>query len=393
MPGSDDNLGPGALLVTHRKLNPRSLFTVLSFLLIASGAPAAERTVNLSSLDEAAPAGTSNYPSGSRSRFGGATTGSGDRALKAFFDLALFSQPGAVDLSFGNFHAYVFMDIFPKNGVQFSFDLSSSRGSPSFYELDWQITPWFQLRLGKIWVPFDDMSPHNLFGGRVNVSTLAPQGTAPFLPDLWTDLGVGGKFTILDTTAIELTSYLYAVNGFRATNSDPVNSGASYPSFDASPIIEFDNNKDKALGGRLYLMIARKFGVGVSGYTARWNNQADEAKRVNIIGVDTQLFLKAAEVRLGLIAMKADVLGDTITRGGAYGEFGIPIGKFKVIARGGTRQQDDRVLSAADQTIVGGALLYKHQFMQVSAEYTRDIKERPNKVGADFYALRSVFEL
>ena len=166
----------------------------------AWGAPA-PRTVDLSTLD--AP---STPSSGSGSNFkpaisysGAGVKPGGEKIFKVFFDLALYSRPGVTPLSFGNFHSYVFLDILPRENIQFSFDLASARGSPSFYELDWQIAPWVQLRAGKIWIPFDDMSPHNLFGGRINVSTLAPPGGEPFLPSLWTDLGTdlvifsGGK--------------------------------------------------------------------------------------------------------------------------------------------------------------------------------------------------------
>jgi hypothetical protein len=359
----------------------------------AWGAP--PRTVDLSTLDSAPPSGSGSTSSSFKPAISYSSGKSGgEKLFKVFFDLVLYSRPGVTDLSFGNFHSYVFLDILPRENVQFSFDLASARGSPSFYELDWQMTSWFQLRLGKIWIPFDDMSPHNLFGGRVNVSTLAPQGAAPFLPNLWTDLGVGAKLKMIDSTAVELDSYLYAVNGFNAEGSDPVNTGAPYPSFaDVGLGDTRDNNQDKALGARAHLTIGRRFGLGTSFYTGRWSDQDDTPQRVNIFGVDMQLFLKSAEVRAGIITMRADVLADTITRGGAYGELGIPISKVKWLIRGGTRQQDDRVKDVTDQTIIGTSVIYRYDFMQLSFEYSRDIKNRELKAGKDFIGTRAVFEL
>ncbi len=93
-----------------------------------------------------------------------------ERLFKVFFDLSLYSLTDYAKLTFANFHSFLFLDVIPNKDVQFSFDVSSSRGSPSFYELDWRVSPTTQIRIGKIRIPFDDLSPHSLFGGRTNVS-------------------------------------------------------------------------------------------------------------------------------------------------------------------------------------------------------------------------------
>ncbi len=318
-----------------------------------------------------------------------------EKAFKVYFDLALYSLSGVTTLTFANFHSFLFLDVLPDEKVQFSFDVSSARGSPTFYELDWQALPWLQLRLGKIWIPFDDLSPHNLFGGRVNVSTLAPPGTDPFLPDLWTDLGVGVKFDLIERRALKLVSHLYVVNGFQDGGQDPVNPGNPYPSFAGTGTLATDNNQDKAIGGRVHALIAGKLGLGGSFFTGRWNDKGEsESHRATIVGADVQLKLQIAQIRAGVAAMRVGIPGDAIRRGGFYGEFGVPMGeKWKLLARGGSVQQDDRVLAVTDRTILGGSVIYRPSFVQLQAEYSRDVKERAGKVGEEFVALRTVIEL
>jgi hypothetical protein len=56
-------------------------------------------------------------------------------------------------------------------------------------------------------------------------------------------------------------------------------------------------------------------------------------------------------------------------------------------------QPDDRVLTVSDRTILGGKVLYQPSFIEWSAEYSKDVKERPGKTAEEFAALRAVFML
>ena len=320
--------------------------------------------------------------------------------FRVYFDFNLVSRPGIENLSFDSFHNFLFFEIVPTPEIQFSFEVSTS---PRYFELDHQIAPWIQVRYGKIWIPFDDMAPHNIFGGRVNVSRLSVPSAPAFLPDLWTDLGVGVKFTLVDKPKFHLETHAYVVNGFRDGGKDPIKpeSGPSgYPSYSDLPI-SADNNRDKALGGRIHALIAGKLGVGASYYTARWNGDSQpEAKRLNIFGVDTQIRLASTEFRAGLINMASSLPTDQVAnRGGAYVEIGQKFGSksdWKILARGGILQYDDRALDnnprvvLGDQRIVGGTLLWKPSLIQYSIEYMRDLKSAPNKVNYSFTNLRVV---
>ena len=324
--------------------------------------------------------------------------------FKVYFDLDFIIRPGVENLSFDNYHSFLFFEILPTPDIQFSFDVSPS---PHYYELDYQVTPRLQLRAGKIWIPFDDMSPHNIFGGRVNVSRLYAETGAPaFLPDLWTDLGVGFKYNIIDKPKFSMELYGYIVNGFRDGGKDPVNPGSPYPSFADLPTAA-DNNRDKALGGRLHMLIAQKVGLGISYYNCRWNSDTGPnataypgSLRLSIFGVDGQIRIKNTEFRAGVASMTMDLpVGGPANRGGAYVELGQKFGKenaWKLMGRAGTAQLDDRVtdtngqVDLGDEEIVGATLLWKPSLIQYSVEYNRDLEISPAKTNYSYFAARIV---
>jgi hypothetical protein len=318
--------------------------------------------------------------------------------FRAYFDLALYSFPDIQPLTFGNFHSFVFLDIVRSQDVSFQFDLASNAQvagfpSPSYYQFDWQATSWFKVSAGKIWIPFDDMSPHAIFGGRVNVNLLRPSADRQFLPTLWTDFGVNLKWTPLDLENFRLDFDTYVVNGFQDGGVDPLG-GGDYPSFADIGMAVRDNNTDKGVGVRGNMLIASKFNIGGSFYTNRWNDEDQAEKhRLFAYGFHSFLKLKVAEARVGAMVMQVQIPGDTILRGGYYGEIGVPIYDFKLIARGGSVQLDDRVRDPSDQTIIGGVLQYSLPTVRFSFEYSHDLVDRPGKLVEDFLALRAVFRI
>ncbi len=320
--------------------------------------------------------------------------------FKVFFDLNLVRRPGKTgggEFSFENYHAFLFYEIVPNEKFMFAFDVSPS---PKFFELDYMITPKLQLRAGKIWIPFDDMAPHNIFGGRVNVSRISPGGRT-FLPETWADLGVGMKYQIIDTTALNLVSHLYIVNGFSGGGTDPAPTPAAYPNFSSAGGGN-DNNTSKALGGRIHAMFAGKVGVGASLYTGRWNDNADlESYGVTLYALDAQLRLAPFEFRVGLasgtVGIPTDaLLNESFKRGGFYGEVGYRFGKertWKLLARGGSVQLDDRAISPTDQSIYGLTLLRQFGPLEVSLEHSIDTKDVPGKTEKQYTNLRLVVAL
>ena len=317
--------------------------------------------------------------------------------FKVFFDLDLVAKPGVEDFSFDNFHSFLFFEIIPTPDLMFSFDISAS---PRFYELDYNITPKLQIRAGRIWIPFDDLSPHNIFGGRVNVSRLNPASnpTMQFLPDIWTDLGIGFRYQLVDTSAFQSVAHLYAVNGFRDGGTDPSSktAGQSYPNF-SSTVLGADNNTDKSIGARVHTMWARRIGLGVSYFRGSWTpSTATAGKGLSMLGVDGQLRLGPTEFRAGLASMNVDLPSDTMSRGGVYAEISQKFGgrqQFRFLARGGTLQLDNRVFDVTDQLIVGGALVYSPGMIELWTEYSQDLKVVTGKVNYSYAAARLVVAL
>lgn len=342
-----------------------------------------------SSAGTKAAAPTSGRPASSYSR--PTTSETSPYSFKVYFDLNLVYRPGipapASELTFDNYHAFLFFEGTPMPGIQFNFEVVGLR----FYELDWQITPNLQFRAGKIWIPFDDTTPHNIYGGRVNVSAINT-GTAVFLPDLWTELGVGLKWNVLDVKNLNLVADAYIVNGMSDGGSDPVNTSGKYPSFSGNSTA--DNNLDKAVGGRIHGLFFNRHGLGLAAYSNRWTDQSDFAKRYLILGADYQFKMTSlTDLRLGIASMKVDLPNDTMNRAGTYAEFAQYLSHsraWRLILRGGTLQLDDRVIDKNDQRIVGATLTWRPNVIMFSIEHSRDIQKFSGKSNYSFTNLRMV---
>jgi hypothetical protein len=328
--------------------------------------------------------------------------------FKVYFDFDVVSRPGQEPFSFKNYHSYLFFELIPTPTIQFSFDVEPS---PKYYELDLQATPKLQVRIGKIWIPFDDLSPHNIFGGRVNTSYLATNTLGNvFLPDIWADLGVGIKYNLIDTRLLSVDLHLYVVNGFGSGGNDPFGSAsAPYPNFAVTGQLAGtpDNNSDKAIGGRVHATFLSGLSLGASFYTGRWTNDtgpsAEPSERVNILGLDAQLRINRAELRTGLAYMNCGLVPGTDTTGatsfsraGAYVEGGLKFGPkqdWKVLARTGDVQLDSRGDLPSDQIIAGGTLLYKPGLIEYSVEFSHDLLDRPGKLSYNYFAGRVIVGL
>ena len=183
--------------------------------------------------------------------------------FKILFDLLLDYRPGISPLMFDNYHSFVLADVFPRPDLHFMFEVNPA---PRFYELDYQATSRLTIRGGRIFIPFDELDPHNSFGGRYNTSLVAQPGGAAFLPDIWADYGLGLKYQIADSKELSLVTDFYVTNGFGSGGTDPYpgSSVKYYPSFSnilgapGSP----STTNDKAFGARLHANILGTLGVG-----------------------------------------------------------------------------------------------------------------------------------
>ena len=80
-------------------------------------------------------------------------------------------------------------------------------------------------------------------------------------------------------------------------------------------------------------------------------------------------------------------------RGGYYVEAGQKLGRdqqWKLLARFGYVQPDNRVISASDQQIVGGTLLWKRGLVEFSLEHSRDLLKRDDKLNYEYSAARVI---
>lgn len=315
--------------------------------------------------------------------------------FKFMFDFWLYNRPGVAPLTFSNVHTLALVEITPTPELVFGFELAPT---PRYYELTYKLTPHLEIRGGRIWVPFDTIGlqqPHNLFGGLVNVSQFRQPGGTAFLPDIWTDLGLALKYRIIDTTRLGLDAEVYVVNGFQAGATDPGGLvGTKYPNFENAGAI--DNNTDKALGGRVTTRMFGVLTVGASGYWGRYTDNADESRTIVMIGLDAQLRLPTGlEFKGGYLFSQVGLLPaagkDNFRRGGTYLEGSQRLSqRFKVFVRGGTAQNDSRVVSVNDITMVGGGMVYTRMPLQLSLMYQRDLNTVAAKTTYDFAALRAM---
>jgi hypothetical protein len=320
--------------------------------------------------------------------------------FKFYFDMWLINQPNVMDFTFKNVHSYTFIDLMPDNKLTFSFSFNLSSRS-NYFELGYQVTPRLNIRGGKILIPFDDTFPHTMYGGRPNLSVFFMQNQTAFLPDLWAEPGVALRYRISELSSFRLDGTLYVTNGFQSNSSDPMpgQSGGIYPDFSGLNTIDIsDNNRDKAIGGRLESLWFRKFGLAGSFYTCRYSDQGAPSERFTALGIDSQLRFASTgtEFRGAFITMNVDLPYDSFSRGGWYLEASQKFGmkrEWKGLLRTGYRQNDNRVIEVGDQQLIGGVLMWKPGLVQWSFETWKDLHTVDGKVNYTLTALRAAVEL
>lgn len=328
--------------------------------------------------------------------------------LNVYFDFYIMSQPGKSSgqgsgFTFNNIHHFFLIEATAGPDIKF---MTEIRDDPRFFELDYQFTRWFQLRLGKIWVPFDDLVPHNQFGGHMNVSRLRPttQGngtaSAAFLPDLWAELGVAGKFSLIDRENFALEAHTYVVNGFGSGGTDPVSpavAGLQYPNFGDSGIETIDNNREKSLGTRVHAMFAQTVGLGLSYYTGRWTDKDKEDRGVVLYGADSQVYLGRFTFRMGytnaVVKLPSAAANGDYNRPGYYMEGSYKFGgkrDWKALLITGGLNGDNRIIDVNDRQISGAKLLYRPNNIEWGIEHFRDFRRIAAKDYRSFTAFRVI---
>lgn len=342
--------------------------------------------------------------------------GTGGANLKFFFDFMYRSGvPGATSArtsvkSFDSFHQIIMAEYSPSPEFTFVTDIGSAAfnmGSvPKFFECDYQVNPRLQLRWGKIWIPFDDMSPHNIFGGRVNAANLLSDQSLVLLPTLWADLGAGLKYRLIQNKTSSVDFYGYVVNGFSDNNSDPTGATGSthYPNFATvgSPGPTADNNSAKDFGVRLHYKYGQTWGLGISHYRGTYSaSSVTPALGLSMTGLDAQIqFSNTTSMRLGYMTatVKLDptLAVNSAKRGGTYIEGAQKFGSdrsWRLLTRAGQVQADDRSTTTSDFNVVGFSIQKTINPITLSLEYNKDTKKMAGKANTTFWALRVVTAL
>ncbi|MBI1859946.1 MAG: hypothetical protein HYR96_03390 [Deltaproteobacteria bacterium] len=310
----------------------------------------------------------------------------------ALFDLLLTYQPkNTPSLTFQNDHSLLLLKINPTTNLEFAFEVSPN---PRFFELDYDLYPGLEFRVGRIWIPFDEDNAHKYYGGRPILVALLQPNASTFLPEIWTDMGVGVKVSLLSIEGTEVALHGYVVNGFGDLSSGDPNPdatvrGQSYPDF--SSIQSSDNNDNKAVGGRIAISVRDLLSFGASVYRGSYPNRGTSQAFLNLFGLDGKVRLGALELRGGNIYGEVELVGSQVAgfrRGGYYGEIGLWVNQWKVALRGGQAQQDSRFLAVTDQTIGGAIVSYHPGALHFSVEYSRDFEAREGKTNTDYAAVR-----
>jgi len=218
--------------------------------------------------------------------------------FKLFFDLLMEYEWETETFQFTRDHAYVVLELNAADWLSFRTDIAFE---PSFFELTFHLGTVFEVRLGKILIPFGQNEFHHLIGGRVDRQSL-------FLPLIWADYGLALKHMAYNGDIFGFDYTIYAVNGFQQTIGME---GTPEPSRNAGSLT--DNNTMKGIGLRMLFRIGA-VNIGASGYFDAWDD--DNQQQMLYYGLDLEL---------GYGLMPAPVLRNIRLRGEiASGEVMLP---------------------------------------------------------------------
>jgi hypothetical protein len=331
--------------------------------------------------------------------------------FKFYFDFLLRSWKGTPSqgtLTFEGYHQRMLVEYTPSPDLMFQADISSWQ-SPKYYEVDYMLTRSLQIRWGRIWIPFDDMSPHSIFGGRMNTSEFFQPNETAFLPDIWADMGMGLKIILADSSKFSSDFHAYAVNGFQSGGTSPVQGEGGvieYPDFAGTTGASSDNNNNKAMGARWHSVFGQRFGIGGSFYTGAYTPKSvPDSKTITMLGGDIQLMpTNTTQIRFGIVSMKVGLYSppatpiakDSFSRGGSYVELGQKFGaenRWKFLIRAGKSQNDNRVVDVSDKTLVGATLLRNFGAVEAQLTFFKDMNTVAAKSAYNYGAFRLVTAL
>jgi hypothetical protein len=185
--------------------------------------------------------------------------------VKIFADLLLEHAVGAKKFEFKPHHQHVIVQVSMSDDLMFAIHVSDN---PIYYELVYALTPQLRIRAGKMFIPFGTNQFHHIIGGRVDE-------LSSFLPETWTDFGVGIHHSFYDGEYMSAEYDFYVVNGFQ---------GVERPIFGTG--VASDNNMNKGIGARLRLDFLGHYAFVGSLYYDVWDSADSRALVFYSLGLE-----------------------------------------------------------------------------------------------------------
>jgi len=249
---------------------------------------------------------------------GGHGIGSG-LGVKIFADLLVEHPVGAEKFEFTPHHQHVILQVLMTDDLMFAIHISDD---PIYYELVYAVTPHFRIRAGKLFVPFGTNEFHHIIGGRVDE-------LSAFLPETWTDYGVGVHHSFYDSEYLSAAYDFYVINGFQ---------GVDRPVFGTG--VASDNNMNKGIGTRLRLDFLGHYALIGSLYYDVWDSSDSRILVFYSLGLELnkgfidlpvldRIGLRGewsrGEIQLAEMNDQQGILEHAFARAGFYGELTVQL--------------------------------------------------------------------
>ena len=116
--------------------------------------------------------------------------------------------------SLRNYHKFLFLKVTPTDNLTLDAEVLDL----SYYEMAYELSPRFNIRAGKIWVPFGATPFHHYYG--------AIQGdpfTGLLLPNVWAEFGASVSGDLYTGSWLNISADAYTIRGFESDLGDVVN--------------------------------------------------------------------------------------------------------------------------------------------------------------------------
>ncbi|NND72090.1 MAG: hypothetical protein HKN43_10970 [Rhodothermales bacterium] len=287
---------------------------------------------------------------------------------------------------FRNYHKFIFLNVKPDDRIALEAEILDL----SYYEIKYRVWREFELRFGKIWVPFGATPFHHYYGG---IQGDPFQGL--FLPNVWSEFGgtIGG--TIFTGNQVQIDVDLFAIRGFETELGNVLNlsNGGADDTYAFGQRTRLGFGKISLWGSALY----NQFGLNNDGHLVLWGGDL-----LVDYGLVNAPILKDLKLRVAFA--RADIKDQELVeerfntdgwyyRYGDYAELtyrGLPHVSPRV--RYGTIvDYDDVVTNNDSHNTEFAALVRINRNLSVLMQYQLNMEE-VNEIDNDLFRIHAVFE-